>query len=323
MKKNLTLLLLVFGLLASACSAAAPPSTQTVELRAISKAGDGADFFLEEEEAVSKSSIPSDGAQNVAYDEATSGGGEATELQAANERIILKNASMTLSVEDPASAMNAFIAMAEQMGGFVVSSNLYYYQIENGTEVPQASISMRVPAERLDEALTQIESGAGRVLNKSLGGQDVTREYTDLGSRLANLQEAENQLVIIMASATKTQDVLDVHNQLIFIREQIEVIQGQMKYFEQSAAFSVINLEIVADAAVQPLTVGGWEPVGVAKDAIQALVNSLTGIANAVIWLALYVLPNALVIILPLWAIWRGVRWLRARRRLPAPVPAE
>lgn len=318
MKKFSTLLLIVFGLLAGACSTAYPSSAETAS-RAVDLESDGADAYFIEEEAPAEFAIA--GSNQLAYDETVSSG-DSGESKAADERIILKNASMSVSVDDPAATLNAFIQMADQMGGFVVSSNLYYRQIENGTEVPQASISFRVPADQLDEALAQIETGAGRVLNKTLSGQDVTREYTDLSSRLTNLQEAEAQLVIIMESANRTEDVLNVHNQLIFIREQIEVIQGQIKYFEQSAAFSLINVEIIADAAVQPLTIGGWQPAGVAKDAVQALLNSLTGIANAAIWLALYVLPTGLVIAVPVWAVWRGGRWLLGRKRQPQPQPA-
>ena len=80
-----------------------------------------------------------------------------------------------------------------------------------------------------------------------------------------NLEEAEAQLQEIMDGAVRTEDVLNVHNQLVFVREQIEVIQGQIQYFEQSAAFSMISIELVADAAVQPLNIGGWQPAGVAS----------------------------------------------------------
>ena len=49
-----------------------------------------------------------------------------------------------------------------------------------------------------------------------------------------------------MASATKTEDVMNVFNQLTQVREQIEVIKGQIKYYEESAALSAINVQIMA-----------------------------------------------------------------------------
>ena len=119
----------------------------------------------------------------------------------------------------------------------------------------------------------------------------------------------------IMDSATKTEDVLDVFSELTRIREEIEVIQGRIQYFEQSAAFSAISVDIQADEAVQPITIGGWQPGGVARDAIQSLVDTLQAIANGVIWIGLYVLPTALIVLVPLYLLWRGFRTWRSRRK--------
>jgi hypothetical protein len=99
------------------------------------------------------------------------------------------------------------------------------------------------------------------------------------------------------------------------VREQIEVIKGQMKYYEESARLSSITVELIANQAVQPITAGGWEPVGVIKDAIQALINGMQVIFNIGTYLILTVLPILLVIFLPIYLIVRGViRWRRQRK---------
>jgi rRNA processing protein Krr1/Pno1 len=172
-----------------------------------------------------------------------------------------------------------------------------------------------VPAEYLDQALGEIKSGAGQVLSENVSGQDVTQEYTDLESRLKNLERAEEQLAEILEASFETEDVLNVYNRLVEIREQIEVIKGQMKYYEQSAALSSISVSIQANEAVQPLKIGNWQPVGVAKKAIQALINTLKVIANALIWIGLYILPVVLVLFFPVRWIWKGLKKLNQRRK--------
>lgn len=240
------------------------------------------------------------------------------------ERIVIKNANLSLAVDDPSASMNAIGAMAEEMGGFVVNANLYYQELDSGVQVPRASTTVRVPAERLNEALERIRSQSSRLpLSESIDSQDVTREYTDLQSRLRNLQNTEKQLQNIMDRATRTEDVLSVYNQLTQVREQIEVIQGQIQYYEQSARLSSVRVELLADEAVQPLTIGNWQPAGEARQAVQALVNTLKFVANAVIWLLIYLLPVLLVLylifVLPLTLV---VRYLRRRRAArPAPPP--
>ena len=233
------------------------------------------------------------------------------------ERIVIKDADIMIVVENPPDVLDDIVRMAEDMGGYVVSANLYQSRLDNGQEVPRGAITIRVPAERLIDALDQIESASDREpLSKNISSQDVTREYTDLKSRLRNLEEAEAQLREIMASAHKTEDVLAVYNQLVQVREQIEVIKGQIQYYEQSAALSAISVDLLADEAVQPLTIGGWQPIGVAKDAIQALINALKFVATSLIWIVLYILPVvillALIFLVPLILV---VKAMRKRRR--------
>jgi len=245
------------------------------------------------------------------------------------ERLVIKNANSTIVVADPAKSMDAIARMAEEMGGFVVTANLYHNQLEGGIEVPGATITIRVPAERFDDAIMRIREESDREpLNENINSQDVTGDYTDLQSRLRNLEAAEAQLTEIMESATKTEDVLSVYNELVRVREQIEVIKGQIKYYEQSAELSAISVELIANESIRPLTVGGWEPQGVAKQAIQALINTLKALANVVIWLIIYVAPVLLVLFiifgLPilLLVLWRNSRRRRRLARQMPPPPA-
>lgn len=234
-----------------------------------------------------------------------------------SERIVIKNARLEIVVIAPDESLETIGHMAEDMGGFVVSANLYKTQTSDGQEVPRASITIRVPAERLDEAISIIESESDRLpLNKNIQSQDVTKDYTDLQSRLKNLEAAEAQLMEIMASANKTEDVLNVFDQLTRVREQIEVIKGQIKYYDESAKLSAISVELIPNEIVQPISIGGWEPVGVIKDAIQSLIRALQGLVNILIWLALFILPVLIIIVIPLYLIIRGlISWRKRRQR--------
>ena len=245
------------------------------------------------------------------------------------ERLVIKNANSILVVDDPAVSMDVIVRLADELGGYVVAANLYHNTLADGIEVPGASVTIRVPADSFDDALQRIRLESDREpLNETINSQDVTSEYTDLQSRLRNLEAAEDQLTEIMESAARTEDVLSVYNELVRVREQIEIIQGQIKYYEQSAAMSAISVELRARESVQPLTIGGWEPKGVIKGAVQALIDTLKVLVNIVIWLIIYILPVLIVLfiifVLPLILI---VRYIRSRRRrlssqVPPP-PAE
>jgi hypothetical protein len=238
-------------------------------------------------------------------------------------RLVIRNANLTMVVSSPAEAADKIAALANSLNGFVVSSNVYQSSTTDtsGKSVMNASITVRIPAEQLDAALAQIRAMAVEVRNENITGQDVTAQYTDLESQLRNLEAAEAQLQKIMDEATKTEDVLAVFNQLTYIRQQIEQIKGQMKYYSESAALSAVSIELLPDIASQPIEVGGWKPQGVLKQAFEALVRTLQGLTNIAIWVLVLVVPVLVVILLPIYIVVR-VAVRRLRRPRPGPTPA-
>ena len=71
-----------------------------------------------------------------------------------------------------------------------------------------------------------------------------------------------------------------------------------------------------------PIEVAGWRPQGVAREAIEALISTLQGLANVAIWLVAYILPLLLLLGVPLWLVVRTWRRRRRQARAAAP-PAE
>jgi hypothetical protein len=236
------------------------------------------------------------------------------------DRLVIRNANLTLVVTDPTASVKAISGMAEGMGGFVVSSYLYETALGTGDlTATQGTITVRVPADRLDEALTAIKADAIEVRSENISGEDVTQQYVDLQSRLRNLEAAEEQLQEIMGSATTTEDVMLVYNQLVQVRGEIEGVKGQMQYFEQSARLSAISIELIPDAAAQPLQIAGWRPQGTAKAAVEALIQALQFLADAAIWAVICVVPIGAVLGLPAYFV---IRALRRRRKAAKAPPA-
>jgi hypothetical protein len=216
-------------------------------------------------------------------------------------------------VPEPSASVQEIADLANEMGGFVVSSNVFQtFFSEANVSADRASITIRVPSERLDEALDAIRSGATEIQSENISGQDVTQEFTDLQSRLRNLEAAEEQLIEIMDAATDTEQVLQVFDNLRRVREEIEVIKGRIQYLSESARLSAISVELIPDVAAQPLDIGGWKPEGTVKDAFTALIQALRFIGEAAIWSVICVVPVALILGVPLFFAARRIRRRRA-----------
>jgi hypothetical protein len=245
--------------------------------------------------------------------------------QASSDRLVIRNADLSIVVKDVRARVAAIQNMANAMGGFVVSSSTYETYTGSGEPVPQAQVQVRVPQDKLEQALRQIKADTVEVQNESQSGQDVTDQYVDLQSRLKAKLAAEEQLTEIMQEARRTEDVLAVYAQLQQIQSEIEVLRGQIKYTEQSAALSSISVTVIAEETVEPLEVGGWKPEGVARDAIQSLIYFWQDFVDGLIRLGLYTLPVLITLFIPLFLLFLLARWIYRKLRRPkaAGAPAE
>lgn len=241
------------------------------------------------------------------------------------ERLVIQNADLGIVVADPESKLDEIGEMAEEMGGYVVSKNVYQTTTSTNLQVPEGSITVRVPAERLEEALAQIKAEVVEVQNESRSGQDVTREYVDLQSRLKTHEQAAEQLSAILEEKTESEEVIEVFNQLVYHREQIEILKGQINYYEEAAAMSAVSVRVIAEESIQPLEIGGWKPAGAARDALQTLINFTQGFVEFLIWLVILILPAGALILALLWVLWRLVRavWRRVNPRAAKPASKD
>jgi hypothetical protein len=251
--------------------------------------------------------------QDNAAKSAPAGVANAGEAAPSSDRLVVQTAELTIVVNDVNARVNALEQMAKTMGGYVVSVNVGQTYAPDGTLAPQAQIVFRVPADQLDAALAQVKDGTVSVQDETRAGQDVTNAYVDLQSRLTAKQAAADQLTKIMQSATKTQDVLDVYQQLQQVDSDIEVLKGQIQYYQESAQLSAITVHVVAEATVKPIEVGGWKPQGVARDAIQSLIYFWQDFADVMINFFLYLLPVLITLAIPLFLLFLLVRWLFRR----------
>jgi hypothetical protein len=151
------------------------------------------------------------------------------------QRMVIKNASVALVVEDVTSALQQITTMATVNGGYVINSN-----IREDQNRLYADISFRVTADKFDQTLQSLHGIAVDVRSETTSGQDVTEEYVDLEAQLHNLEASETQLLALMDKAGTVEEILKVQQQLTATRGQIEQIKGRMQYLEQSAALSVI-----------------------------------------------------------------------------------
>lgn len=235
-------------------------------------------------------------------------------LAAEEERMLIRTAQLSITVTDTAKAVQEARAVVEGLGGYVTSSQLY----KQGERL-YATMVLRVPAERFDDALAQIKALAVEVERESTQGKDVTEEYVDLQARLRNLELTEKELQQLLREVRertrKAEDVLAVYRELTEIRGQIEQLKGRMQYLERQVDFSSIDLNIAPHVLSTPVVEPGWKPLVTLREASRSLVKALQWLVDAAIWLVVFLLPILILVAIPTALLVLLVRYLVRRRR--------
>jgi len=252
-------------------------------------------------------------------DKSESGGYAPTQTDSTGsdgERMIVRTANIALLVKDTEGSVTQIKDIVGGLGGYVVEMRLWRDQ-----EQLRGTVTVRVPAESLDEALTRFKGLAVRVESESGSSQDVTEEYSDLGAQLRNLEATEEELRELLATVRqqtgKAEDILAVYRELTQIRGQIEQLKGRMQYLERTSAMSAVTIELTPDVLAVPITVGGWRPSETVSRALRALLTTMRTLLDAAIWVVLYVLPVVAVLVVPALALWS--LWRRRKGNRPGP----
>jgi hypothetical protein len=234
--------------------------------------------------------------------------------QTAIEQMIIWNASISLTVEDTKEAMKLVQAVARDLGGRTTGSESWL-----SDDQLYAQLTIRVPVGQFEDAMAQLRDLALKVNRESATSEDVTDQYVDLASRLRHLEVKEAQLLEFLREADDTEGVLAVYERLAETQSEIELVKGRMAYLEELAAMATISVELYPEEAAPTVIEEGWKPGFTLRNAARTLVNTLEGLADAIIWFVIYLLPILLLICVPIvLVVWAIRRWLRRRRQVRA-----
>ncbi len=195
------------------------------------------------------------------------------------ERKIIKTGHITLEVEAIAEAIDKVAEVADELGGYVVSSHK-----SEGEKRTSGYITIRVPADIFDEAFNRLRQLAVSVPDESTEAKDVTEEYIDLQARLHNLEATETQYLALLEKAETVEEMLKVQQALSNVRGQIEQIEGRIKYLERTSDMSLIEVGL---KETKPLA-EYWNASNAFRGAVHGLTTFGRVLATVLMWLGVF-----------------------------------
>ena len=223
--------------------------------------------------------------------------------------MLIRTGEAWVEVRELDAAVEQVRRLAASVGGYIGNT-----QVAGGRdEVRTATLEVKVPAQSFDRAISGL-TGLGKVERVSVAAQDVGEEFTDVTTRATNARRLEERLLDLLARRTgRLEDVLAVERELARVREEIERMEGRLRYLRTRAAVSTLTITVHEP---RPVVGGpGHHPIVEAfRDAWRNFVGFLAG------------LIASLGVLIPVAAIVAGLVWLARRMgwfRRPPPAGRE
>ena len=219
---------------------------------------------------------------------------------------LIRTAEMEIKVRDVAVALRAVDSVARNGGALIAETHVS----QDEEHHQRANLELRVPAAGLGGALQQLRA-LGEVTSESVAAQDITKEYTDLETRLAVKEQTVTRLRALLDGHTaKLSDVLEVERELSREVTELEGMKGERRYYDEQVALSTVKLTIVDRDATERGSV-----VGTVGSAIHHSFEVLSTSVAALIYVLAFALP---------WAMIGGLAWWATRRwRVAGPKSRE
>lgn len=212
-----------------------------------------------------------------------------------SNRKIIKTVNQSVQTE----ACDEFLASLNEaiaaVDGYISSSNYRGNNYYNDSSLRYASITVRVPAERLDDFTKSVNSLAV-VTYFSENVSDVTLSYIDIESRISVLEAEETALKAMLGKAENVTQMLSIRQSLLDVQSDLASLRAQKNSYDDKIAYSTVNLTVneVKRAVAQSKNPGFFEEVAINFS------DNLYDIGQFFRGLAVWLLGDSLVIII--WA---------------------
>ncbi len=226
--------------------------------------------------------------------------------QAENEKIpqkIIKSADISFKVEKYDASRAKILAIIKQHNAYVSSEN------QTGDEYKTSNMMViRVGASDFDVLVDVLLKEAVFVDYKKINSDDVTEEFVDISARLKSKREALEQYELILKKAKSIEEILDVQQYIRTLQEEIESIEGRLKYLNNKVDLSTINLTFYEQGQILPMQKEsfGYKVREAISYGWQGLVSFFIGM--------IYLWPFWLIVIISLYIIRYFVKKAKRKR---------
>lgn len=263
---------------------------------------------------------PEEAVENMAAEEA---GGAQTSLESPqvkdSNRKLIKNVNMEVETEEFDTLLSKVEKKVNALGGYIESSYTYNGSSYYGSRSRDASMTIRIPAEKLDDFLSEVAESSN-VISRNDSITDVTLQYVDLESHKKVLLAEQDRLLELMEQVETIEDIIALESRLSEVRYQLESMESQLRTYDNQISYSTIYLNINEVTKLTPVKEQStWEKIstgfvdslyGVGAGLMNFIIRLIINLPYLVLWAVVI-----LVIVLIIKMIRKSMKKRKEKRR--------
>lgn len=230
------------------------------------------------------------------------GSGSSPEVQDIARKLI-KNVDLQVETEEFDVLLSTISQKTESLSGYIEQSYTYNGSSYYGNSSRNASMTIRIPAERLNDFLSEI-SEISNVISRNESVTDVTLQYVDMDSHKKALLAEQERLLELLEQAENIEDIISLESRLSDVRYQIESMESQLRAIDNQVSYSTIYLSIeevkqytpVVEQSIGEKIVTGF--IGSLKDVGNGLVDFVVGIVINLPYLVLWAVIILIIVLI-------------------------
>lgn len=233
----------------------------------------------------------------------TEGEQDATKQNAAANRKIIYSADLAIVVEDFDPVESAILGLVKKHGAFIADASMGAHNREKRS----GTWTIRTPADSFDDFLAEV-GDLGVVVERKRNSEDVTDEYVDVRARIVNKKKLEARIIKLLERPDdKIQHVIEVERELGRVREDIERMEGRIRYLSNRVELTTVTIAVTEEKEPLPQVATSFSG-RVSQAWKSSLLGARRGFENFVVWLA------GNVFVIAVWAMVGLIVLLIARR---------
>ncbi|MHB1315521.1 MAG: DUF4349 domain-containing protein [Christensenellales bacterium] len=215
----------------------------------------------------------------------------------AADRKVVRSAQISMETAEYDTDKAAILSLLERVGGYVQYAAEWGNKPEDYKDKGRtAQYTFRIPQASFANFLSELDK-IGTQLERTMGGEDITSQYTDVETRLKTQRTKLERLEKLLDDATKMEDIITLENAISDTTLQIEQYTASLNNWDNLVAEATVGVYMTEVVKVDAFEGVKDETFG---DKISNAFNSaIAGIIDGVKWLVVTIvsiLPALIVL---------------------------